>query len=188
MPRRRAPRRLPEVLDDAQLQALVHQAEASGPRDLSAVLLMAYAGLRVSEVARLRWDDIEGDVVRVRMGKGRKDRLVPAHPRVLEALQALRKSGILRSPWVFPSPRDPRRPITTRALQYLIERLGREAGLPRRLLHPHALRHTFATRVLRRSGNLEAVRRLLGHSSVATTQVYTHLILDDLARAVTALD
>ncbi|GBD12529.1 Tyrosine recombinase XerC [bacterium HR24] len=187
MARRRAPRRLPEAPDDAQVQAIIARAEASGPRDLAAVLLMAYAGLRVSEVAKLRWDDVEGGVIRVRMGKGRKDRLVPAHPRVAEALLALRKMSLLRSAYVFPSPQDPRRPITTRALQYLVERLGREAGVPRRLLHPHALRHWFATTALRRSGNLEAVRRLLGHSSIQTTTVYTHLVLDDLTGIVSRL-
>ncbi len=184
---RRSPKRLPEALDDPQLKALMASAQAAGPRALAAMLLMAYAGLRVSEVAKLRWDDVEGDVIRVRMGKGRKDRLVPAHPRVVEALSTLRKMSLLRSAYVFPSPKDPKRPVTTRALQYLIERLGRRAGLPRRLLHPHVLRHTFATRALRESGNLEAVRRLLGHASISTTQVYTHLVLDDLAQVVRRL-
>lgn len=188
MARRRAARRLPEALDEGQLAALALAAAASGPRDLAAVTLMAYAGLRVSEVARLRWDDIEGEVVRVRMGKGRKDRLVPAHPRLLAALGALRKSTVLRSPYVFPSPQDPRRPLTTRALQYLVERLGRQAGLPRRLSHPHTLRHTAATRLLRACHDLRIVQMFLGHASIQTTTIYTHLVLDDLRQAVLRLD
>jgi len=185
MARRRL--RLPDCLSEDELARLLAAAEADGPRSLALVLLMAYGGLRVSEACRLRWDDIEGANAYVRMGKGRKDRVVPLHPRVLEALSALRKSHLLRSPYLFPSPKDPKRPITTRTAQYLVEDLCRRAGIPRRKAHPHALRHTAATRLLRATGNLELVRRFLGHASVSTTQVYTHLVTDDVARGIMQL-
>lgn len=183
----RARKRLPTVLTEAELSALMDAAQAAGEREHAAIALMAYAGLRVSEVAHLRWRDIEGDVVWVRQGKGGKDRAVPAHPRVREALLALRKSVILRSSYVFPSPSDPARPITTRALQYMVERLGRQAGIPRHKTRCHTLRHTMATRLLRVTHDLRLVQMALGHASIATTQVYAHLTLDELQAGIAQL-
>jgi integrase/recombinase XerD len=182
----RASKRLPDVLTEAELRALLAVAEMDD-RAYAVVSLMAYAGLRVSEVAKLRWQDIEAGAIWVRLGKGRKDRVVPAHPRVSEALERLRKRDILRSHYVFPSPRDPSKPITTRALQYCIERLCRQAGIPRRKAHPHTLRHTMATRLLRATHDIRLVQKALGHASIATTQIYTHLALDDVAEGIARL-
>jgi integrase/recombinase XerD len=182
----RSSKRLPDILTETELENLLSVAEQDA-RAYAIVTLMAYAGLRVSEVAKLRWQDIEAGTIWVRMGKGRKDRVVPAHRRVLEALERLRKTSLLRSPYVFPSPRNPRRPITTRALQYLIERLCQEAGIPRRKAHPHTLRHTMATRLLRATHDIRLVQKALGHASIATTQIYTHLALDDVAEGIARL-
>lgn len=192
-------RRLPKFLDAGELRMLLEAAEASGPRDLALVVLMAYAGLRVSEACRLRFGDVGERQILVRQGKGGKDRLLPVHPRVRRALEALRLFYISRSevphltsphiasPYVFPGA-TPGLPLTTRAAEYSIEALCAAAGIPREKAHPHTLRHTFATNLLRKTGNLILVQRSLGHSSVSTTQVYTHLVFDDLEEAVGQLD
>jgi integrase/recombinase XerC len=199
-------RGLPKFLDAGELRALLEAAEASGPRDLALVTVMAYAGLRVSEACALRWGDINPSfpedaslahgygTLLVRQGKGGKQRLLPVHARVRRALDALlRNFGILRSERARPDPADYVFPghygrLTSRAAEYVIEGLCAAAGIAREKAHPHTLRHTFATNLLRETGNLILVQRSLGHASVSTTQIYTHLVFDDLADAIGRLD
>jgi len=207
-----AKQRLPEVLEEDELERFLAAAAASGPRDGALTMVMAYGGLRVAEACRLRWEDVperaqSRAALHVRQGKGGKDRMVPVHPRLAASLEAwrsfdvaqdgaagtaspLRKTGLLRSPdeggWVFPGRRRGKQ-LTTRQAEYIVEQLGRAAGLARSKAHPHALRHTVATRLLRATGNLELVKTFLGHASVATTQIYTHLVVDDVAAGLDKL-
>ena len=182
----RARHALPTYLQPHELEALLAAARGSSPRDHALLTVMAYAGLRVAEACALTWGDIEERTLRVRHGKGDKERIVPLHPRVLEALAECREIPQKRNIYVFPGQR-PGRPLTTRAVQHLMVRLGTAAGLDRSKLHPHTLRHTAATMLLRRTGNLILVQRFLGHASVSTTQIYTHVALDELAAAVEQL-
>lgn len=186
---RRAGFKLPKFLDDAELRALLAVAEESSARDYALVVTMAYAGLRVSEAVCLRWAHVEGDRIFVERGKGNKQRLVPMNGRLRMALEAVRKmleNRTERTDYVFPGSDDGH--LGARGAERIIERLCERAHIAREKAHPHTLRHTFATRVLRSDGNILKVQRLLGHSSVATTQIYTHLVYDDLAEAVAGLD
>lgn len=141
------------------------------------VLLAAYAGLRVSEIAGLRVDALTSHGLRV-MGKGGKERMVPVHPAVLAPLA----QQIIRSPceWVFPSP------VTDGHVgyDYVYKRMKAALG---GAYTPHQLRHRFATQAYRGTKDLRAVQELLGHSSPNTTVRYTLIEDDALAAAVASV-
>jgi len=187
------PEKLPRFLDQERIHALLEAAakavdrkQAKGTRESAfralrtrAMLEMLYAtGMRVSELTGLRTDCLHLDeaVVRV-VGKGNKERMIPFHARAKAVLiQYLRArethfAGKNAAPQVFLG-------RSGRALSRIqfwkdLGALAREAGLGR--LHPHLLRHTFASHLVQRGADLRAVQEMLGHASLSTTQIYTHL-------------
>jgi len=126
--------------------------------------------------------DVRGGEVRV-LGKGRKERLLPVGRRALDALaQWLDVRGAMapdRESALYVSRRGDR--LSTRSIQSRLSRWGMYKGADQRL-HPHLLRHSFASHMLESSGDLRAVQELLGHADIATTQVYTHLDFQHLAK------
>lgn len=184
----RRSRRLPKFLEQPELHALIAAARESSPLDYALIIVLYYAGLRVGEVCALQWGDIGERRLHIRHGKGDKERYVPAHRKIREALDAVRPPDHLRHGWVFPSWQKVGHPLTTRWAQRTMERLCLEVGIEREKAHPHVLRHTFATGTYRAKRNLLATKRLLGHSSVQTTEIYTHLVTDDLEETVDALE
>ena len=176
-------RKLPNFLHIPELEALV--AAATTLRDRLIVQSGAYLGLRVSEITGLEVPhiDLAGGSCFVHGGKGDKDRVVPLPARLLPELRAWigeRRLGVL-----FPSRKWGAR-LTSRGIQTLIAGLARKAGIPRRVT-PHTLRHTFATRLLEAGASLREVQELLGHSSVSTTEIYTHVSVGRLRAAVDRL-
>jgi site-specific recombinase XerC len=163
------PRSIKEAPKEALLEALEH-VEA---RDRLAIMLAAYAGLRRAEIANLHADQI-GDRMLTIVGKGSKERRVPIHPLLEEPLREVRARG----GYAFPNVDG--RPITPDAMGRRIAR-----ALPGKW-SAHSLRHYYAGNVYRASHDIRAVQQLLGHSSIATTQIYTHIDDDDLHRAVGA--
>ena len=188
----KAPRHLPAVLSpDEAVQLVAIDTSAKGENDDTltvrdrALLELAYSsGLRVSELAGLELAslDLAGREVRV-WGKGSKERIVPMGAPAVEALQAwLAVRATLTAldvNAVFLS-RSGRR-ITPRAIQQRLAEWAVKRGLSRHV-HPHMLRHSFASHLLQSSGDLRAVQELLGHASIASTQVYTHLDFQYLAK------
>ncbi len=181
---RKRSRRLPEFLRPAETEALV--AAAVDDRDRMIVLCGLGAGLRCSEIVKLRIEDV--DLVErqlfVRRGKGDKDRYVCLPDFLCDAFQAWiagRRLG-----WLFPSPRDPTKPLTTRAVQYLMERLKEAAGIVRRC-NPHVMRHSYACDLLRGGADVTEVQRLLGHASPSSTFKYLHCDTSRLANVVAKL-
>jgi len=179
-------RRLPGVADVDQLNSLL-DADPEDPlevRDLCMFELMYSSGLRLSELAGLDLDsvDLNGGEVRV-LGKGGKERLLPVGRKALEALRTWLpvRSGIApeREPALFVSRRGDR--LSRRSIQVRLHRWGVAKGSDQKL-HPHLLRHSFASHMLESSGDLRAVQELLGHADIVTTQVYTHLDFQHLAR------
>lgn len=148
------------------------------------VLVGLYLGLRVSEIAKLRVEELDlvDGVAFVNQGKGDKDRYVPIPTRILDDLRTW--VGERRSGPVFLS-RLGRR-MSSDAIERMVTATGVRAGLQKHVT-PHMLRHSFATRLLERGANLREVQDLLGHSSVATTEIYTHLELSGLRSAVDRL-
>jgi integrase/recombinase XerC len=178
-------KRLPHVLDEQAAERLI-EADAEADKALTAparlrdraILEVLYsAGLRVSELTGLCWRDIDEELgmVMVRAGKGNKDRLVPLGEPALEALQAWRAA--------MPAATAPDHPVITnlrggrltpRSVQKLVARRLLRVGLDTPIT-PHGLRHCFATHMLNAGADLRSIQEMLGHSSLATTQRYTHV-------------
>lgn len=179
-------RRLPETLDIDQVMALLDIPDDSdlGVRDRAMLELFYGAGLRLSELAGLEWHqvDLGEGMVRV-MGKGRKERLVPIGRHAKAALERWRTIHCSindgRQPRIFTGLGG--KPLTTRAIQKRVAYWSQRQGLDQRV-HPHQLRHSFASHILESSGDLRAVQELLGHANLSTTQIYTHLDFQHLAR------
>jgi integrase/recombinase XerC len=177
----RPDRKLPHFLSTAEIARLLQAPPADAPMGLRdrAMLETTYsAGLRVSELVAINDEDLdlEGGLVRVR-GKGRRERLAPLGRWAVRA----------NSRWmrVRPQPRTPRREhplylnrfgnrLTTRSVARMLEKYLRQTGLDRRT-SPHTLRHSFATHLLDRGADIRSVQELLGHKSLITTQIYTHV-------------
>ncbi|MCX7513338.1 tyrosine recombinase XerC [Frateuria sp. STR12] len=180
-------RKLPQVLDVDEAGALVENPGdgALALRDRAMLELFYSSGLRLSELCGLRWGDLaleEGEV-RV-LGKGAKTRIVPVGSHAVAALRALGQSqGTLPASPVFRGRGGA--PISPRTVQARLKRLALAQGFARRV-HPHLLRHTFASHMLESSGDLRAVQELLGHADIATTQIYTHLDFQHLAKVYDA--
>ncbi len=185
------PKRLPAFLTEGESQALL---DLPAPVDfptarLTCLLELLYAsGLRVSELVGLDLQDLlSGERTLRVMGKGRKERLVPYHAQAAVALQTylgfrsalLADKGLAPSPALFLNVRGGR--LTTTSVRTMLRRALDTAAV-RSKVSPHALRHSFATHLLNRGMDLRAIQELLGHASLSTTQRYTHLGLEELAR------
>jgi integrase/recombinase XerD len=180
LPRRR--RKLPRPLSPGEAERLVEAAKGSQPRDLrdrALVELLYGAGLRVSEAVTLEKGgiDLEGRLVRC-VGKGSKERIVPIGRRAAEALRRYLAHGRpfldrRHLPELFLNARGG---ALTRAGAFLIlRRLASQAGLEPERIHPHLLRHSFATHLLEGGADLRSVQEMLGHADLATTELYTHV-------------
>lgn len=176
-------RKLPEVLDADEMTQLVEVPTDTpmGRRDRAMLELFYSSGLRLSELCALRWRelDLAEGLVRV-TGKGNKARVVPVGSHARTALAAWRED----TPSTPEAPVFPGRggePLSPRAVQLRLRAAARGQGIWKRV-HPHLLRHSFASHVLESSGDLRGVQELLGHADIATTQIYTHLDFQHLAK------
>ena len=185
IPRPKAERRLPHVLSRDEVARFL--ARIRHPKHRAVVLLIYSAGLRVGEAVRLRPEDLDVDrgLIRVRRGKGGKDRYTLLSTRAVEAVRIYR-SAFPSGPWLFPGSR-PGRHYTTRSVQRVIERAAAEAGILKKVT-PHTLRHSFATHLLEAGTGLRFIQELLGHHSSRTTELYTHVSQPHLAAIRNPLD
>jgi integrase/recombinase XerC len=180
-------RKLPQVLDADEVGALV-EIEGNEPetvRDRALLELLYSSGLRVSELTSVRWRDLDMGEGMLRVtGKGSKTRIVPVGSRALAALGALRELD-------SPRPDDPLvrgrngQPLGPAGVRARLKRRAKEQGIWKRV-YPHLLRHSCASHLLESSGDLRAVQELLGHADIGTTQIYTHLDFQHLARVYDA--
>ncbi len=185
----RGGRRLPDALDVDRCAQLLDAAPADTPlqiRDRAIVELLYSSGLRLAELTGLDIGDLDLAAGSVRvLGKGRRARDVPVGSKARAALStwlAQRGSHAPDQP-LFTSNRGTR--LSSRSIQVRLKRLGIEQ-LGSSALHPHMLRHSFASHVLESSGDLRAVQELLGHAQLATTQIYTHIDFQQLAKVYDA--
>jgi integrase/recombinase XerC len=186
----KAAKALPQVLSpDACTQLLDTQPAASDDalqaRDRAMFELFYSSGLRLSELTGLDLNDVNLQSGEAQVtGKGRKTRIVPVGQQALAALAAWLplRSTLTRdsNAALFISQRGAR--LSPRSVQLRLNRWALQAGLSQHV-HPHMLRHAFATHVLQSSSDLRAVQEMLGHASISTTQVYTHLDWQHLAKA-----
>lgn len=153
------------------------------------LLTVAYGcGLRLSEAVRLELQDIDSArmVVHVRRGKGKKDRYVTLSPVLLDLLRDYWKRDRPKR-WLFPSPHHADRPIGLTTIEKCCKRASVAAKLGKRVT-VRSLRHAFATHLLERGTSIRVVQVLLGHSSVTTTQIYTHVSTEAIANVISPLD
>lgn len=179
-------RPLPIVLSTEEL---IRFLEAITSLRQRVILTTIYAGgLRLSEALGLQVEDIDSSrmVIRVRLGKGKKDRYVPLSPVLLELLRAWWRAERPRG-FLFPSPVDPSRPLDPSSVQRYVHKAGLRAGLQKKVT-PRTLRHTFATHLMEQGTGTRVIQVLLGHANVRTTEGYIHVSPQVLRDAASPLD
>lgn len=173
----KTPQHLPDVLSPEDVEQLLSlkPVDVLEIRDLAIVELMYSSGLRVSETANIDLNDFEEEMSFLRvLGKGSKTRIVPLGRYAINAIQNWikeREKYSEKSKALFINLKGSR--LSVRSIQLRLKRLALKQGLPP--VHPHMLRHSFATHMLESSGDLRTIQELLGHSSLSTTQIYTKL-------------
>jgi site-specific recombinase XerD len=176
------------VLTESEVRALLVApgADTLGLRDRAILETLYSTGLRRAELCALDLYDLDqgGELVRVRGGKGGRDRIVPIGSCALEAVRRYLHES---RPELVPTPREPalflaavtRRRLGVKTLNLIVRKRAEEAGLAKRVT-PHVLRHTCATHLLQGGADIRHVQLILGHASVATTQIYTRVAAEDL--------
>ena len=172
IPRPRKEQKLPTVLGQEAVTRLLNTVD--NLKHLSLLMLVYSGGLRVSEVVKLRPEDLDEErgLIRVRQGKGRKDRYTILSDLAVEAVRAYRAAYPLTR-WLFPGAK-PGRHLTDRSAQKVMDRARQKAGIPQNAT-VHTLRHSFATHLLESGIDLRYIQKLLGHASSKTTEIYTHV-------------
>lgn len=186
IPAPKAAKHLPQTLDVDQMARLLDfkPVNALETRDLALMELLYSGGLRLSELTGLRLKDLDLAAGSVRvLGKGRKERIAPVGRKAVQALRHwLEQRASLSRPEcdaLFIARGGG--PLSARAVQFRVAARARAQGLPQHV-HPHLFRHSFATHLLESSRDLRGVQELLGHANITTTQIYTHLDFQHLAR------
>ena len=185
IPYAKKPKKLPLVLSKDQVRAVLDAF--TYPQNRVIAMTLYAAGLRVSEAVTLRITDIDSErmLLHVVQGKGRKDRLVILSPVLLHHLRCHYQRYRPRH-WLFPSKTDPDRHISTGTVLQAFVRV-RHAVAGKRV-SPHTLRHCFATHLLESGTNLRTVQALLGHASITSTSVYTHVTRKQIAAVESPLE
>ena len=183
--------KLPIILSQEEVARLINSALTPFHR---IVLMTLYAtGVRRAELARLKISDIDSQrmVIHIQGGKGRQDRDVMLSPKLLDALREYWR-GLKRKPsqWLFPGglSHTADHPITPKTVYHACRQAARRAGLQEKNIHPHTLRHCFATHLLEDGADLRTIQLLLGHHDLEETTIYLHLSKRHLSATASPLD
>ena len=179
----RVDQHLPDTLNETETQRLVESVTGHEPLDLRdrAILELFYAaGLRLSELTSARLENLSTDEGWIRVtGKGNKTRLAPVGKDALKALKRYVETARPRlvkaktTSWIFLSSRGDK--LTNTRIQQIVKERALKAGLDPARIHPHLLRHSFATHLLSNGADLRVIQEMLGHADISTTQIYTHV-------------
>jgi site-specific recombinase XerD len=187
LPRPQKERRLPDILSEEEVRLIFRSVRNTKHR---VMLMIAYAsGLRVSELVKLHVEDLDGDrgLIHIRAAKGKKDRYTvfpeSLRPLLISYWKAYR---LPRTGWLFPG-QEPEHHLSIRSIQAVLTRAIDAAGIGKHV-SMHSLRHSFATHLLERGTDLRYIQELLGHQSVKTTEIYTHVTNRSLGRIRSPLD
>jgi integrase/recombinase XerD len=172
--------KLPTVLSIAEMESLINQPDISKPlglRDKALLEIMYACGLRVSELVNLRITDLNPEIGYLRcIGKGNKERVVPVGSMALEAVKNYLNSGRPtlnpKEDWLFINYKGEK--LTRDGVRHIIQEIAESVGIQKKIT-PHTLRHCFATHLLERGADLRSLQEMLGHASISTTQIYTHV-------------
>ncbi len=192
---------LPDTLSEKEISRLIDCAEAmntpEGMRSYALLQILYASGLRVSELVELKLSSIQitqkedgmpGAYLQVK-GKGGKERIVPLHEEAIRAIYAYLKvrkefeDAGAESQWLFPS-RGASGHLTRQRFGQILKSLALKTGIDPERVHPHTLRHTFASHMLAGGADLRVVQELLGHADISTTQIYTHVLREHLEKLV----
>ncbi len=177
-------RKIPDFLFINEIEYFLDSYQTEDPvglRDQTMFTLLYACGLRVSELCALQWNqiDLNSRIVRV-LGKGKKERLVPffsGFEKQLKNYKLRYWEKYAESDFVFVNQRG--KGFTSRGIQYLMQKHANEIGMHMKL-HPHMFRHSFATHLLDHGADIRLVQELLGHESLSTTQIYTHVSMQKI--------
>jgi site-specific recombinase XerD len=185
IPRPRKEKKLPTVLGPDAVTRILNAVD--NLKHLSLLMLLYSGGLRVSEVVKLRPEDLDEErgLIRVRQGKGRKDRYTILSDLAVDAVRAYR-AAYPQTQWLFPGAK-PGRHLTDRSAQKVMDRARLKAGIPQNAT-VHTLRHSFATHLLESGIDLRYIQKLLGHASSKTTEIYTHVSRKNLQNIASLLN
>ncbi len=178
---------LPKFLTESEIDRLFSVIDTStkkGLRDYTMLYLMLMTGMRVSELLNLQIEDIDfyNSYITVRMGKGRKDRIIPLN----DSIKALLKEYLSKTRpkhGIFDNENSSK---SRRGVLYVIKKYCKKAKIEKNIT-PHTFRHTFATLLLKKGENIRLVQSLLGHSNISTTAIYLHIIDEEKKKAVESL-
>ncbi|HLD58398.1 MAG TPA: site-specific tyrosine recombinase/integron integrase [archaeon] len=176
---------LPSVLTRPEVRALIKAAKKKRSRLI--IELLYSSGLRVSEAVKMQLEDLnmKEHIAKVRGGKGNKDRIVILSKDWIKKYKKYLAKRKIKSPFVFAKKNS--QPFSTDAVQRLVKKSAKRAGIQKKVT-PHTLRHSHATHLLEAGENIRTIQELLGHSSLATTQIYTHVSLENLKKVKSPLD
>ena len=182
-------RQIPVVLSPEEVARMIDGT--ANLRHRTILMTLYSTGVRCSELCHLRPEDIDKErmVVRIRQGKGGKDREVPLSPKLLEQLRTYYRSVKRRNGWLFPSllTRSPDQPITSKTVWHACREATQRAGITK-AVHPHTLRHSFATHLFDNGAELPVIQTLLGHADPRDTMIYLHLATRKLREAPNPLE
>tara|TARA_B100000700_G_scaffold49726_3_gene52681 strand:+ start:2108 stop:3040 length:933 start_codon:yes stop_codon:yes gene_type:complete len=181
------PRKIPKTLDDKDITKLLENPDTLNLREKTIIELMYATGLRASELINLKFSDINFNSKSVRVsGKGSKERIIPIHQNALLLLKKYWRSEITNHnstvknkgkifirEYLFVNKNKLK--LTRQGLWYILKQIAKRLGIQENKITPHILRHTFATHLLYNGVPLRHLQEMLGHSSISTTQIYTHL-------------
>lgn len=177
-------RRLPNFLTPTEVQRLLENS-IENERDHLILSLLYFCGLRVSELCNLRLEDLSFSpaCLKINMGKGKKDRIVPLNSQlVLKIQNYVQRNGKNLTDYLF----GEKTKIHPSTIFRIIKRYSKRCGINKKI-HPHTLRHSFATHLLQKGVNIRVVQDLLGHSNLSTTSVYLHVVDQEKVDAVNKL-
>ena len=183
IPRPKRNKKLPEILPKEEVKAMINATQNIKHK---LILKMLYGcGLRVSELVNLKKEDINfnENLIHVCLAKGKKDRFVKIPDSVKDELKNY--CALSQEEALFPSQRGGK--LTTATIQAIVEQSGKKAGVTKEV-YPHLLRHSFATHLLEQGTDLRIIQKLLGHSDIKTTQIYTQISQQSIKNVRSPLD
>jgi integrase/recombinase XerD len=162
-------KKLPTVLNEKEIQKLL--SSPKNPKHQLVLFLLYYTGLRLSELINLKWENLdqERQIINIKQGKGNKDRTIFLHPKII---QKCKETGMGKTGLILTSSRGIK--YSKKAIQQIVKQNAKKAKIQKNTT-PHTLRHSFATHLLENGADIRHIQKLLGHSKLGTTQIYTHV-------------